>query len=134
MDLLVNDLSLHGQFVDVASFRSAISRVMLMRQVAQRYGRAIYCHRNMTNAQVTPTLIMPQALGVFTRDERGALTGWLHRLGPFWEEIRRHDGDQYLECDGEIVTDTAVGEAGYCCMNGIDSRLVSFTPSSWSSP
>ena len=29
------------------------------------------------------------------------------------------------------MTDTAVGEAGWCCLNGIERVLVSLTPSDW---
>jgi hypothetical protein len=131
VDLLVNDLSLNGQFPDLRSFRQAIRRVIAMRQVAVRFGRALYCHRNMAQAQVTPTLIMPQAIQGFTLEERRVLIPWMHQHGPFWEEARVHGPDDYLECNGDVVTDTAVGEAAFCCIHGIDRRLVSLTPSEW---
>jgi hypothetical protein len=131
VELLVNDLSLHGQFQDLASFRDAIGRVMMIRQVAQRFGRALHCHRNMAHAQVTPTLLMQQAIQGLTLDERRVLITWLHQRGPFWEEARVHCSDEYLECNGNVVTDSAVGEAAYCCIHGIDRRLVSLAPSSW---
>lgn len=56
---------------------------------------------------------------------------WLTRLGPFWDEIQEHSSDDWYECNGDIVTDTAVGEAAYCILRGIHRRLVSMTPSSW---
>jgi len=56
---------------------------------------------------------------------------WLTRKGPFWEDERNHDPDDYLMCQGEIVTDSAVGEAAWCCMNGIARHLMSFSPSRW---
>ena len=104
---------------------------MTMRQVAQQFGRALHCHRNMAHAQVTPTLAMPQAIRGLTLNEQRALIAWLHRLGPFWEEVRVHNPDDYLECNGDVVTDTAVGEAAYCRIHGIDRRIVSLTPSRW---
>lgn len=131
MELLVNDLSLNGQFLNLGSFRNAIQRVIAMRQVALRFGRALYCHRNMAHAKVTPTLSMPQAIQRFTLEERRVLIPWLHKHGPFWEEARVHGPDDYLECNGHVVTDTAVGEAAFCCIHGIDRRLVSLIPSSW---
>lgn len=131
MELLVNDLSFHGQFQDLGSFRNAIEHVMIMREVARRYGRALHCHKNMAHARITPTLSMPQAIQGLTTNEKRALMTWLHRLGPFWEEARVHHPNDYLECNGDVVTDTAVGEAAYCCIHGIDRRLVSLTPSAW---
>ncbi len=56
---------------------------------------------------------------------------WLTRHGPFWEDSRVHNPDDYLEFNGEIVTDTAVGEAAYCCYHGLHRHLVSFVPSLW---
>ena len=56
---------------------------------------------------------------------------WLTRYGPFWEDVRQHTGNDYLECKDDIVTDTAVGEAAYCRFKGIDRALVSMNPSCW---
>ena len=56
---------------------------------------------------------------------------WLTKEGPFWEDTRQHTGDDWLECRGEIVTDTAIGEAAYEKLKGSDCGLVSFSPSSW---
>ena len=55
----------------------------------------------------------------------------LTRHGPFWEDVRQHTDDDYLECKGNIVTDSAVGEAAYCLFHNIDRALVSLNPSSW---
>jgi hypothetical protein len=131
MELLANDLSLAGQFSDIASFRSAIGRVMVMRQVAARFGRALHCHKNMAYAQVTPTMSMQQAIQLFTLEQRQALLAWLTQRGPFWEEARMHGPDEYLQFEEQIVTDTALGEAAFCNLLGIDRRVVSLSPSSW---
>lgn len=131
MELLVNDLSLHGQFQDLASFKDAIGRLMAIRQIARRFGRALHCHRGFAQAPVTPTMIMPQAVQALTLEERRALLQWLNQHGPFWEDMRNHPPDDLLECDGSVVTDTAVGEAAWCCLNGIERCLVSLTPSDW---
>lgn len=131
MELLVNDLSIDGQFPDIPTFRSAIGRVMDMRDVARKFGRELRCHRNVAHAQVTRNLTMPQAIQGFDVDQRRAVMQWLTRLGPFWEDVRTHSPDDYLECDGKIVTDTALGEAAFSCLHGADHRLVSLTPSSW---
>ena len=131
MDLILNDCSIHGQFHDLTAFRAAIGRVMAMRATARRFGKEFYCHRNVVNAQVTPDLTMPQAVRGLTRDQCRVLMQWLTRRGPFWEDARQHTSDDWLECNGEIVTDTAVGEAAYCRFQGIDRALVSMNPSSW---
>lgn len=131
MELLVNDLSIHGQFSDLAAFQIAIDRVMTIRQIARRFGRELYCHRNVTQTQVTPTLAMPKAIQALGVNERRALMQWLGKQGPFWEDMRTHGPDDYLECNGNVVTDTAIGEAAFCCFHGMERRLVSLIPSRW---
>ncbi|MCP4629073.1 MAG: hypothetical protein GY850_37040 [bacterium] len=131
MELLVNDLSLEGQFNNIASFKDAIRRVMTIRKIAQQNGRELHCHRCIAQAHVTSTMIMPEAVNKLAVDERRALLQWLTKQGPFWEDARNHSPDEWLEWNDSIVTDTAVGEAAWCCLNGIDRKLVSFTPSSW---
>lgn len=131
LEFLFNDLSIDRQFSDVQTFRSAIALVMTMRARARQYGRDIYCHRNVAHAYVTRDLTMPQVIQSFGRDEQRALMQWLTRYGPFWEDDRSHSSDHYLECNGQLVTDTAVGEAGFCCLHGIERRLISLSPSAW---
>ncbi len=133
MELIVNDLSFHGQFSDLSTFRGAINRLMKIRQITQRFGRELHCHRDVANARVTPTLSMPGAIRALAEAERRALMQWLTRQGPFWEDARVHGRDDYLECGGDIVTDHAVGEAAFCCLRGIERHLVSMDPSSWTS-
>ena len=131
MQLFVNDLSIHGQFPDIRTFKEAISRVMTMREIARQFGRQLYCHRNLAYAQATKDLSMPQAIQRFDKDEQRSVMQWLTRNGPFWEDIREHSPDEYMECNGNVVTDTAIGEAAYCCFYGSLHDLVSLTPSAW---
>ena len=131
MELIFNDLSIHGQFHDIATFGDAIGRVMAIRKMARQFGRELQCHRNVANAQVTRDLTMPQIANALGRDRCRVLMQWLTQRGPFWEDFQQHTGDDYLECNGEIVTETAVGEAAYCRFSGIDRSLVSMDPSRW---
>ena len=131
MDLLVNDLSLHGQFYDLDSFHASIGRVMKIRELARRGGRAVYCHRDLVNGQVTAQARMPAAVSAMPLAEQRAIMGWLSKNGPFWDEDRRHHADDWYECGDDIVSDTAVGEVAHCLLNGIDRGLVSLTPSNF---
>ena len=131
MDLLLNDLSIHGQFINFPEFRDAIVRIIGIRDKVRALGHELYCHWNIVNQNVSPGLPVNQSLGRLSREQRAALRSWLTKRGPFWEDIREHGPDDYLECRDEIVTDTAVGEVAYCLISGIDRQLVSLSPSSW---
>ncbi|SMF96174.1 hypothetical protein SAMN02949497_3559 [Methylomagnum ishizawai] len=131
MDLMVNDLSLHGQYSDNSVFREAIRRVMVIREIARRSGRELYCHRNLLQNMAMPGILLFQAVQALTVSERRSLMPWLTQYGPFWEDSRSHGPDDWFESKNEIVTDTAIGEAAWCCLNGIGRELVSFSPSDW---
>lgn len=130
MELLANERSIHEQFHDIASFRDALARLMSMRAAARRFGREVRCNRMLVNARPAPGMPMQQAIGRLPdkNESRVAMT-WLTRAGPFWDDMRRHGADDWLECRGELVTDSAVGEAAFRTLHSIECGLVSFTPS-----
>ncbi len=133
MELILNDCSIHGQFPSLEVFRDAIGRVMLIRKTAKRFRMDIQCHRNVANSQVTADLMMREAAPrALDKNSLRAFMAWLDRHGPFWEDVREHSGDNdLLDYNGKYVTDTAVGEAAFCLIHGIDRSLVSLDPSAW---
>ena len=131
MELLLNDLSLHGQFRNIPEFQVAIRQVMSLRQLASYWGRELYPQRNILNGQVTPSTSLHDALQMFPQNEKRSILQWLTRFGPFWDDSAEHGPDHWIECGDEIVTETALGEAAYSLSSGIRRDLVSFAPSRW---
>ena len=127
MDLILNELSVEGQFFDSGELRESIRRVILMRDAAEGFGVEVYCHSNTANRHIRPETALIRAL---SRDQRVYITNWLTH-GPFIEESQMHSSNEWYECDGEIVTDKGLGEAAYRVENGFDWRTLSFAPSSW---
>ena len=74
---------------------------------------------------------MQQAIQFMPMAKRQAWVRWLTIVGPYWEDDRLHEANDWIEVNGQIVTDTAVGEAAICCLHGLVRELVSFTPSEW---
>ena len=75
---------------------------------------------------------MRQAIGNLGADsQRRAVMSWLTRVGPFWDDLREHGEDDYLECGGNVVTDTSAGEAAFRTLHGVSCGLVSLDPSAW---
>ena len=68
---------------------------------------------------------LQQTLGQLDKSERLAAIGWLTRRGPFWDDLRRHGAGDWLEYRGEVVTDTAVGEAAFRVLHNNACGLVS---------
>ncbi len=131
MDLLANDLSIHEQFHDISSFRDALARLMSMRNTARTFGREVHCNRRFPTVNPIPNMSMQQAIGRLDLESRRATMSWMTHTGPFWDDLRQHGIDDWLECSGEVVTDTAVGEAAFRTLHGSECGLVSVTPSDW---
>ncbi len=131
MDLLVNDLSVHGQFHDLAGFRDALSRLMALRKTAKSFGIEVQSNGAFLNTKPIPGLPLRRAIGSLDIERQRAVMSWLTRSGPFWDDVRRHRDDDWLEHDGEVVTDTAIGEAAFRSLHGVDCGLVSLAPSEW---
>ena len=75
---------------------------------------------------------MQQAIASLGTDsQRRAVMIWLTRSGPFWDDLREHGEDDYLECAGDVVTDTSAGEAAFRALHGVECGLVSLSPSAW---
>jgi hypothetical protein len=131
LEFLVNDLSIHSQFSGLESFKNSIENVMKIRRILAQYGRALFCHKDLLFAKIAPGIIMPQAINALDKNKRTALLGWMTKSGPFWEDVRMHSPDEWLEYNNDIVTDSAVGETAWGCFIGNQRNLVSFTPSDW---
>ena len=128
---MFNDLSLHGQFASAREFLAALGWLMSARQRVEKAQMQLRCHRGFLQAQATGT----QRVGDIVRElgdrsRRRQIMAWINKR-PFWEDERLHAGDEYFEVAGEIVTDTAVGEAATAVAEGASRTLVSTQPSSW---
>jgi hypothetical protein len=131
MELLFNELSIHGQFEDVQTFSTAIEKLMEIRIVAKKYNRELYCHRNCQNAVVIKKIPLNKAIQQLDRNKVRAVMGWLGQTGPYWEDGRLHSDNEYYECQQKIVTDTAIGECAFLLFSNREAQLVSMVKSDW---
>lgn len=129
MDLMLNEISVEGQFFNHSELREAIRKVMAMRSEAMKSKVEVYCHWNVSNIEVTPgELLGPKFHRVLSdKDEQRSFFRWIDR-GPF---SPRDDSGGSYEHDGYDVTEKGLADAAYWRANGIDRRMVSFASSSW---
>lgn len=131
MEVLLNELSLHGQFSSVQDFESAIDVIMQAREKLHKFGGVLRCHRNLKHMQVTCELNLQEAVAKIDRNKRTAFMLWIGKEGPFWEDGRQHTEDDYFEFEGNVITDTGIGEAAYRCFHGSDCQIFSFESLNW---
>lgn len=132
MELFFNDLSLHKQFHDLNTFRSAVECVMSIRNIIKRFGRELYCHRKVAYMDVTKDKKkMKQAVQCLSKEKQRAWMLWIIRQGPFWEDDRQHSENDYIACKNYVVTETGLGEAAWRLFYKIDCGTVSMSTSLW---
>ena len=129
MELLANDRSVHEQFHNLEEFGDALSQLMAMRNIAKQFRHEVQCHGAFLNTRPIPNVPIQQAIGNLEINDKRAAMAWLNQVGPFWDKEQRHSLNDWLECNGEIVTETAVGEAAFRKLSGVNCGLISIYPS-----
>lgn len=131
MELITNELSLHGQFPDTSKFLDALDRMMAMRSVARRYGFVISCSSTLLNRQALWDLDLRQVLNRVPESLKRTVFGWLTSQGPFWDVHQTHPESEWFECRGNLITGTGLAEAAFRKVSGTMCGVVSFSPSEW---
>ncbi|MNU83749.1 hypothetical protein D3C71_734560 [compost metagenome] len=108
----VNDTSLQGQFNDVSEFIDLLELLLSSRNKRPSLKTAMYLTRSIVESQVTAIHTFRQAISSTNNTElRRVVLQWLDRNGPFIEDDRLAEVDDYFECFGHDVTDSGLGEA-----------------------
>lgn len=133
MELFINDRSIHEQFTSVNSFLDAFEKLVAMRETARKFDLKIYRHRKFLETWVSPDMSIQQAINNFPIDKKRHAQVWLtNQPNSYWDESTQHRPDDFLVCDGEVVTDSAIGEAAYRSLqDDIRCDLLSFMSHKW---
>jgi len=131
MVFCINDLSLNGQFDDPRSFRAALEPLLRLRHYDPILRDSFYCSRTLYTRQVTRSNNLQQAV-LETKDKLfiGQVLNWFANSGPFWEDHRQPNKDDYFEYQLYDVTDQGLGEAARSIIAGIIASVFSFRSSS----
>jgi hypothetical protein len=84
----------------------------------------------LSTRPVTPSFTLQQAV-LATRDRTfiSLVLSWLNRAGPFWEDEREANVDDYFHFEGINVTDQGLGEAARRLLRPTEAGTFSFTDS-----
>lgn len=122
----INDLSLTGQYHDVSAFLGNLKELMRQRQQTPILSQELFCSRTLHTRPVTPTDDFRTAV-LSDRAIVQPVLAWITKKGPFWDDDRQPNPDDYFECLGLDVTDQGLGEAARCQLAGKESFSVSFS-------
>lgn len=127
MESHINDLSLNGQFADPRAFRAALEPLLQLRHRDPLLRSQLYCSRSLYARQVTATADLRQTVSA-TRDQNFVhlVLKWLANSGPFWDDNRQFNEDDYFEYRTHDVTDQGLGEAARRKLAGTAVSAFSF--------
>jgi hypothetical protein len=124
----INDLSLQGQFATAASFVDAVGGVARLRRRVPGLEAQLYCSRTFGERPVTvETTCREAVMSAASREAKGVILTWISKYGPFLENDRRPEKDDYFEFEGHDVTDQGLGEAARRVRTGEEAGVFSFS-------
>lgn len=127
MRLYMNDASLQGQFSDAVIFESLLQDLIASRTRIESLRRNLRTTRQFTERLVAPGRNVRSVVQrCQSRDLRNAILAWLDRNGPFVDDDRISEIDDYFEYAGMLVTDSGLGEAARRVKNGEHASTFSF--------
>ncbi len=123
----LNDASLQAQFVDISRFERTLRELMGARARIPAIKQNLHTTRSFREASAAPNMTVQEFLyACRDRDLRTAVLIWLDRTGPFVDDDRTDEADDYFEYDHCDVTESGLGEAARRIKSGEDCAAYSF--------
>jgi len=127
MQWYVNDASLQAQFDDSSCFLEVIRTLLRARARVPQLRAALFTTRTLSEMPVRRDLSFRNAiLQVNDRDFLRQVLQWVDRSGPFVDDDRHPEQDDYFECLSVDVTNQGLGEAARRTKGGVQAGTFSF--------
>ncbi len=123
----VNDSSLCGQYPNATAFLENLKALMHARNRLPVLERQLFCSRELHTRPVTPNMDFRSAVRL--QPDRILLQlvlAWITKYGPFWDDAREFNQDDYFELNGIDVTNLGISEAARSQLAGQDASSFSF--------
>lgn len=122
-----NDASLQAQFTDLAQFEVKLRELLASRSRVLAIKQNLRSTRSLPEALAGPGVSVREFLRQCRdKDLRTAVFIWLDRAGPFVEDDRKEEDDDYFEYLNADITETGLGEATRRTKAGEDCATFSF--------
>lgn len=127
MTWYVNDLSLCGQYPEAMAFLDDLTKLMRARSSVPTLAQQLFCSRTLHTRPVTPSLNFREAVKSAPKQVPVPLVlAWLTKYGPFWEDAREFNEEDYFEHGRQDVTDLGLGEVARRRLTGRHASSFSF--------
>jgi hypothetical protein len=124
----LNDASVQAQFMAPADFLVVLRGLMALRQQYEALRSTLYVTTTFPQRPVQAGLSIVQLLGQPEhREIQSLVLRWLGRGGPFIEDDRWPEADDYFEFENRDVTESGLGEAARRIKAQEDAATFSFS-------
>lgn len=131
MDFYINHFSFSVAFQASGLFEEALTEVMRIRSLLNRVGCELYVCNALTTQDFGFANNLQSAVSGLSRDKRSLVLAWIDvSRRSYYTGTYQVAGDRILIC-GKDASMTALGEAGYRCLNGMDATSVSARIPAW---
>lgn len=127
MEWHINDLSIDGQFADPQRFKEALEPLLQLRVREPILRDRLFCSRSFIACAATANVNIQQAV-IASGDKsfKELVLAWLGKAGPFWDDERQFNDDDYFEYQGYDVTEQGLGEVSRRILVEINADSLSF--------
>lgn len=123
MQWIVNELSIDGNFESNDNFFELFLPFMRLRSSQKVISENLLCCRKIGDQPVFPGVTFSKAVMNYAdKNTRTLILSWINKNGPFWDDDRAQNDDDYFEFNGNDVTDNGLGE---CARRSILNQDVS---------
>jgi hypothetical protein len=123
----LNDASLQGQFADPTEFHRLLRSLIAARVRVPSIRQNLRSTRSLQEAMVAPdTSVRRVLVSLGDKDLRAASFSWLDKTGPFVDDDRLDEINDYFEFGDVDVTATGLGEAARRTKAGAECTAYSF--------
>lgn len=112
MQWYLNDLSLQGQYEDINTFKALLVQLLSAINTNPYLTQNLRTPRTLTQSLVCQNTTFRDAIKIINDKELTAkVLNWLDKHGPFIEDDRLDEAEDYFEYENYDVTNLALGEA-----------------------
>ncbi len=130
MEWHINDLSLNGQFPDPQSFKTELEFLLQFRMRNSYFRQHLYCSRSISERKITRDFNFIKAIQSYKdKNYIRLVLEWINKSGPFWDDRRQHNEEDYFVYQSIDVTDQGLGEAARRKLVEIEANVFSFSGS-----
>ncbi len=126
MQWIVNELSIDGNFRSVDEFLEELMQLLHLRKTNTVINDGLLCSRQIGDQPVVADISFRTAVMRYaSRDTKSLILSWINKKGPYWDDDRAPNEDDYFEHSGIDVTDLGLGECSRRVLLNKDNAAVS---------